>query len=256
MPGDCGTGIHCTHWQVGDASGYDPCVFRLIGFFVLAWLLAGLLGQLPVVGPYIQRTGCLGIWVAAMLLSWGVGRWGNFAFQARRDASAVKQALAVDTPTGHGKVGSLFLAQGRARKALPHLENAAEGEPEIAEWHYRLGLARLALGLHAEAHSALQACLELDGEHGYGGARMRMAEVFAQGGHHESALKALEIYERNHGPGPESAYRRGLSLRKLGQKDEAKRAFEEVPKLAQELARYQKQASTQWVLKARLASLF
>jgi tetratricopeptide (TPR) repeat protein len=231
-------------------------VARLIGFFVLVWLLASLLGHLPVVGPFFERTSCLGFWVSALLLSWGLGRLSQRAIAVRRDASEVKRQLAVDSPQGHGKVGAMFLAQGRAAKALPHLVQAAAGEPEMPEWHYRHGMALLQLGRLEEAHGPLKACLTIDPEHGYGGAQMGMAQVLGQAKQYPAALKALATYERNHGPIPESAFRRGMAHKNLGQKSEAQAAFEEVPKLAQETARYQKKTSNLWVLKAKLASLF
>ena len=66
---------------------------------------------------------------------------------------------------------------------------------------------------------------------------------------------ARERFERNHGPNPESAYRRGLALRQLGRKDDAARALAEVGDLAGKTVGFQKKGVWTWVLRAQLARI-
>jgi tetratricopeptide (TPR) repeat protein len=229
-------------------------VLRLVGFFVLAVLLASFLGKLPVIGPLFARTGCLGIWISAMLLSWAFTRYGERAFRVRRDRGQIRQLAAVKSPRTEGKLGALYLAQGRRAKALPHLREAAAGEPEVAEWHYRLGSAELLSRNHDAAIESLQRCVELEPEYAYGAAQLRLAEACADDGRPEEALEAIAVFERNHGPSPESAFRRGLAYKALGDKDAARAAFGEVSRLASEAARYQRKSAGLWTVRARLAS--
>jgi tetratricopeptide (TPR) repeat protein len=231
-------------------------MLRLIGFFVLAIVLANLLGHVPVIGGLFRHTGLIGIWITAIGLSLLFSHLGARALRIGRDRAELRRLEAVDSAYNHGKIGTLYLSQGRARKALSHLEQAVEGEPDSQEWLYRLGCAHIALGRHAEAVEPLRSCLDQDEEFAYGSAMMRLAEARAGSGEHEAALAVLEVQERNHGPSPESAYRRGASLKALGRKEEARAAFGEVFALARDSVRYQRREAGTWALRARFASLF
>ena len=228
---------------------------RLIGFFVLVFILSRVLGFLPIVGPFLDSS-CFGLWISALLLSWMLSRYGERAVRIRRDGVQIRQLVAVDTPHSNGKIGALLLAQGRTRKAIPHLERAAAGEPDVADWSYRLGCARFEAGDREGALTALRQCVELDEEHAYGVAQMRLAEALGATGHAADSLAALETFERNHGPSPESAFRRGVAHRAVGAKDEARAAFGEVSRLAAESAHYQRKSAGLWSLRARVAALF
>ena len=162
----------------------------------------------------------------------------------------------MDTPHNRGKLGSLILKQGRAARALPHLEEAVEGEPNVAEWAYQLGMAQVELGNYEEGQSSLRRALELDALIGFGKPWLRAAEASQALGDDNQALIQLQHFERNHGPSPESAFRRAQVYKKLGQTDKASAARKEVPLLAAELAKYQRNSSLQWVLRARFMGLF
>lgn len=231
-------------------------VLRLVAFFfaclVLLSLLRSVLGGVPVIG-WILNVPFLGFWVVAVGLSALLARLGRDALDRRKRAELVRSLGAVDTPHNMGKLGSLLLAQGRSRRALEYLDQAAEGEPQVAEWHYRRGQARFNLRQLGPALESLQRALELDDEHAYGAVRMLEARCLLGLGQPEVALEALEILERYHGPSPESAYRRGVVLRSLGRREEARVALDEVAELARTAARYQRRASAGWVWRARLA---
>ena len=229
---------------------------RLIAFFVLVLVLYSVLGYVPWIGPIFQRAGCFGVWVTAIALSWFLARYGERALRRGRDRAQMRQLEAVGSAYNHGKIGSLYLNQGRVRRAIEHLSQAVEGEPEVAEWHYRLGCAHLILRRREAAVEALQRAVAIDEEHAYGGAQMRLAEALAGCDRHEEAIAALETYERNHGPVPESAYRRGRSHERLGNKAEASAALDEVGSLARQSARYQRRTAGMWTFRAWLARLF
>jgi len=231
-------------------------VLRLVGFFVLVFALTFLLGKLPLIGGLFARTGCLGIWLTAIALSWAITKYGQRALRMRRDRAEIRRLSAVESPHNQGKLGTMFLAQGRARRALPHLRRAVEGEPEVAEWHYRLGCALLKVHEREEAAAALARCVAIHEEHAYGAAQLRLAESLTALGRLDEALETLGTFERNHGPSPESAYRRGRAHRLADRNEEARRAFGEVSALAAEAAQYQRRQAGLWTLRARLASLF
>lgn len=228
-------------------------MLRLAGFFALAVLFAAVLGHLPIVGPLFRSTGIFGVLIAATLLSAFFTRLGGRAVRNRKTRSQVRTLAAVDSAHNHGKIGALYLARGSARRALAHLKRAVEGEPAVAEWHYRLGIARLRTQNGRGALEALERCTELDPEHAYGAALMRQAEALQMLGRYRDALAVLATLERNHGPNPESAFRRGRAHRALGERDEARAAFQEVGSLARQATRYQRGQAGLWSLRARLA---
>jgi len=230
-----------------------PRVLRVIGFFLVALILATVLGQVPLIGPLFRSTGVFGILLASMLLSAVLTRVGERLLSARKLRSQVRGLALVGNAYNYGKLGALYMAHGRAREAREPLEKAVEGEPLVAEWRYRLGLAYLASREHERALGAFEACVRLEEEHAYGAAQMRRAECLQRLGRHEQALEALGVFERNHGPSPEAAYRRGQTLRALGRRTESRQAFGEVAELARRATRYQKRAATWWALRASLA---
>lgn len=230
-----------------------PRVLRVVGFFVLAVLLASVLGHVPLIGPFFRHTGLIGILLSAALLSAVLTRVGERLLSARRLRSELRVLAAVGNAHNHGKIGALYLVRGRTRAAREHLEEAVRGEPQVAEWQYRLGLARLGTREVAGALAAFEACVALEEEHAYGAAMMRRAECLQRLGRSADALAALERFERNHGPSPEAAYRRGLVLRKLGRRAEARASFAQVGELARRATRYQRRSAGWWALRASLA---
>ena len=231
-------------------------IARFVVFLFFALLLSQVLGALPIIGPLFARTGIFGVWIAAMLLSWLVTKYGQRAVVARRDRAELDRLEAVDSPYNHGKAGSVLLARGSAARALPHLETAAQGEPDSAEWQYRLGQALLMLRRPDDARRALERCVSIDEEHAYGAAMLRLAEALVAESEGERALEVLARAERNHGPSPESAYRKGQALRALGRKDEARKSFSEVSKLASNAPKFQRRDATAWATRAWLARMF
>ncbi len=229
---------------------------RLVVFVVLVLLLARLLTVVPWIGPFFARHGFLGIWVVAIVLSLVVTRYGARAVRIQRGRTELRRLEGVSTLVNHGKAGTLLLKQGRPRKAVPHLRAAAEGEPETAEWHYRLGAALLRTSRSAEAVEVLHRCVEIDQEHAYGAAQMRLARALRANGQPEAALEALGVFERNHGPSPESRFRRGRVLRLLGRREEARASYDEVGRLARQAARYQRREALGWRLRAALVRWF
>jgi tetratricopeptide (TPR) repeat protein len=229
-------------------------VLRLIGTILLVFLVMGVLRQVPVVGVFFQIP-LLGFFLAAFLVGLLADRLGTMARRRVVFQRAQRDLGGVDTPRNRGKLGSLLLSQGSHRAAIGHLRAAVEGEPESAEWAYRLGCALLGAGQTEDAAAALGGAIELDAGHAYGAPRLRRAEALTVCGRHEEAFTELECFERDYGPSAESAYRRGLALRGGGRKAEARAAFAEVSRLAASAVRYQKSEARLFALRAWAARL-
>jgi len=226
-------------------------VLRLLGYFALVFVVLHLLRFVPWIGG-LFAVPFLGFLAAAAIVSLVASHLASLAVTRRRVARLKHDLGATDTPHNRGKLGSLLVAEGRHRLAVPHLEAALAGEPASVEWRYRLGCALLAGGRTREAVEALSAAAALDEKHAYGALLLRLAQARLRAGDARGALEALDRRERNHGESPESLFRRGLALRALGRGEEARAAFAGVGQLARGAARFQRGEARWWALRAAL----
>lgn len=224
-------------------------MLRLALYFVVTLVVLGLLRHVPFVGALFQVP-LLGFWGAAILVALAASKLTAFSVDSARLRRQRTELGHVDTPRNQGKLGALLLVAGRARAAIPPLERAVQGEPDTLEWRYRLGLARLASGSAAGAALELEHVAERAEEYAYGGVQLALADAHQRSGAFAEALAAVATFERNHGPSPESAYRRGRALRALGQREESRRAFAEVGALASRAIGLQKDGARGWAFKA------
>lgn len=227
-------------------------MLRLLGFFVVVLLVLQVLRHVPLLGAVFQIP-FVGFWLAAVLVSAGGSKLAADWVDRRKQRALERQLGTVDTPHNLGKLGALLVAQRRYRRALDYLDRAIDGEPETAEWPYRKGIALIGLSRHAEAVEALEACTAINEDHAYGGAQLRLAQAQLAVGEAGAALAILERFELSHGKSPESAYRRGLSLKGLDRAQEARAALAEVSELARQVTGYQKRGAWKWVLRASWA---
>jgi len=228
-------------------------MLRLLGFFVLIMILMRVLQHVPVIGGLFH--GFIGFWVTAIGLVLLVNHYSKVALQRRRTNAQIRNLGNVDRPHNQGKLGSLLLAGGKPAQAVPHLEQAVEGEPDVAEWRFRLGVAQLALGRTEQAIAALGRAAEMDEEYGYGGVQLRLSEANLAADDTDQAPAHLDVFDRNHGPNPESAFRRGQALKKAGRRQEAGESFARVGELARGAARFQRREAQKWAFRATLARI-
>jgi hypothetical protein len=88
-------------------------VLPLVGFFLLTFAVLWILRQIPGLGA-IFGIPFLGFFLAAILVSALLARFGSQAVDKRRFRRAAVQFGTVETPHNQGKLGSLMLAAGRA----------------------------------------------------------------------------------------------------------------------------------------------
>lgn len=226
-------------------------MWRTIGFLLLVFGGLQLLRFVPWIGGLFH--GLLGFYLAAALVSLVVAWVSTRLVSRRRFRNRARDLGHVESPHNQGKLGSLLLAHGRAREAIPPLQRAASGEPAVVEWHYRLGLALLASREPQAARTALQRAFELAPEHAYGALQLALADASLRTGDATAALAALDRYERDYGPSAESAFRKGQVLRALGRKSEARASFANVHALASRAAKFERRNHRLWVIRALLS---
>ncbi len=211
---------------------------RLLGFFVVVLIGTSLLARVPIVGA-VFRIPFLGFWFTAILVSLAFAKLGAEAVDLRARKSLERGLGAVDTPHHKGKLGSLLLAQGKARRALPLLEEAATRDPASKEWRYRLALARFEARVAPDAVlEPLASLLAEDEEYAFGIPMLLSARARLRAGRPDRALENVHRFEHNHGPTPDSAILRGRLLKAAGQRDEAGAAFDEVAALLRTMPRH------------------
>jgi tetratricopeptide (TPR) repeat protein len=229
-------------------------VLRLVGFFIAVLVALEFLRHVPLIGA-IFRVPLLGFYLAAIVVAGLLSRYASAALDQRKQKALERQLGAVDTPHNKGKLGLLLLAQRRYAKAMPLLAEASHYEPESAELHYRFGSAALGANELEVAVRELEACTRIEEEHAYGSAMLRLAEAYSNAELNDNSRAAIDRFERNHGPSPESAFRRGLALRATGDGEGARKAFGEVSALSTQVSKFQKKGASGWVLRAWLARL-
>ena len=230
-------------------------MIRFLAYLGTIFVVMILLRFVPLVGGFF-RIPLFGFFAAAAIVSFVGRRWAEGALARHRLKALKRQLGGVETPHNMGKLGSVLEANGSYKAALPYLRLAVEGEPNTAEWHWRLGHCLLESGKAQEAVAVLMRAIELDEKLGYGVALMQLAEALRRIGDGERALVVLDRVERNHGPSPESAYRRGRLLRQMGRKDEGTRALAQVGELAHQAAAYQRTDNRKWVWRSIWARMF
>jgi len=233
---------------------FNPVV-RFLGYFLLVFAALFVLRELPILGG-IFRIPLLGFFLAAIVVSWGVARVGAALSARAKFTGQLRELGTVDTPQMRGKLGRLLLQSGRAREALEPLAEAAAADPQNVDWQFRLGCAHLATGEARAALPFLERAIDLNARHAYGGALLKLAEAQHLAGEGQAALAALDHYERLQGPTAESAFRRGLALKGLGAREEARAAFDTVAEHVRSAPRYQKAEARSWAARAVWARWF
>ena len=230
-------------------------MLRMVGFFALVLVVLQVLRHVPGIGA-LFRIPLLGFWGAAILVSVGLSWLANEGLRRRSLRNRLSSLGAVDTPHNQGKLGALLQSYGRTRRSLEPLARAVEGDPDVAEWPYRLGCAQIDQRRFGEAVASLERAAAIDEEHAYGKVLLRLSEALINEGRSGEALDVLARFERNHGPSPEQAYRQGRALAAAGRKDEARASYARVGELAASAARFQKREARGWALRAFFAQLF
>lgn len=226
-------------------------MLQLIGFFLASLLLLQLLRWLPGIGGLFQVP-LLGFFLACLIVSWVFSKLAHEWVERRRERRMEAQFQGLSTPHHAGKLGSLLLARGRARRARPHLERAVAGDEHSLEWRWKLAQAHFALRDYASALAAAQAVLDRDADYAYGEPLLLLARCQRRLGKPALTLEWLQRYEQSQGATPSAWYERGRALRALGRKQEARAAFAQVAKASATRVRWQRKDDRVWVLLAQL----
>lgn len=229
-------------------------MLRLIGFFLLVFVVMLVLREVPVIGAAFEIP-LFGFYLAAIVVSVVGARLAVRATDRARQRRLERELGNVDTPYNRGKLGLLLLQQGRSEAAVPHLEAALAADPESEEFRYRLALALIGAHDPTRAASLLGDLVATNEDYAYGGALLALSAARVEMGSGRAAIEAVDQFERSFGQTPESCYRRGRALRAVGDRTGSAHAFALIGSVASKLPAYQRRAAASWWLKAKLARI-
>lgn len=138
----------------------------------------------------------------------------------------------------------------RARETLESIGDVME---HSAEYWDDLGTALLFTGDKERGEQAMLRALDINPRVKYGEPYLRLAA--ANRSDAERALSYLEKLRDIHSSSCEAYYRMGLIYKELGNKAEAKRAFEEAVAIYASLPRYKRRQERSWALRSWAAKL-
>jgi|GEM_PF-1110489 len=227
---------------------------QLLLLFVGAWFFYRVLIAIPGLG-FLGAVPLLGFLVSLAIVSTLWRTVGERMVVARRRRSQIEGLGRVDTPHMRGKLGAALMDNGRARAAREPLEEAAAGEPEVAEWRWRLARLAADAGETARALELVRSVTGEDEEYAYGRALLLEARLLAATGDSAGAVDACERFARNHGDEPEGLFELGRVHAARGDRDAAKAAFARAATAVSEGARFKRRSDPWLGWKARLRSL-
>ena len=215
--------------------------------YYLFWMLIP--GLLALVS---RHPGALVVVVIALVLR----RWLPdpvlfFRYLAR--VSSLRGQIAANPQNAAAKreLAMIFLRKRRPRQAVPLVEQALERDPESAELHFLLGVARLESGDPERALESFGETVRLEEKHAYGEAYLRAGDAFLALGKLEQATQALSRYLEINRSSIEGMVKRARVLRRAGDAAGAKRSLEEAVETWGQVPSFLRRRQLGWYLRAR-----
>lgn len=119
--------------------------------------------------------------------------------------------------------GRSYLAMNSPEHALPFLAEAVRYAPEVADYHFWLGVAYWGLSEFEKERQSYRRAIASDPD--YVPAHLYLGHNYLDRGAWEKALEQYDRVLRSDPDNPAALYNRGLSLMKMGRREEEKRAW-------------------------------
>jgi tetratricopeptide (TPR) repeat protein len=138
-------------------------------------------------------------------------------FERNLEASTLNPADA----SAHYNLGLIYQQRGQYEEAKACFRRAVEIRPDEVDAHYQLGRIAREEGRLAEAISHFDAVVREHAEHSQSEVWREIGHTYFQAGQLEDARAALERFIAKRPSDAEGRYRYGLTLAKLGRREEA-----------------------------------
>ncbi|GAA4862094.1 hypothetical protein GCM10023310_46850 [Paenibacillus vulneris] len=173
--------------------------------------------------------------------------------QRARRLARLRQELSMNPHQTSSKLdmARLLMERSQYREASQLLEQISTVMEDSADVRAELGVCKLKLGSLEEGEQLLLEALELNPRVKYGEPYLRLAEAWADT-EPGKAIRYLETFGSVNSSSCEAYYRLGELYARLGQKEEARRAYRETVELYRGLPKYRRRFERRWAMLARL----
>lgn len=148
------------------------------------------------------------------------------------------------------EAGRILMERKQYREARELLRQVVEVMDDSADVRAELGICELKLGALEEGERLLLEALDMNPRVKYGEPYLRLAEAWAD----QNAARAigyLQQFAAIQSSSCEAYYRLGQLYDRLGQKEEARKAYRETVELYRGLPKYKRRHERKWALLAR-----
>lgn len=177
-------------------------------------------------------------------------------YRRSRRLARLKRELEQQPHNASGKLETarLYMEKGKYAEALPLLEQV-DSVYDSADIVYEKGLCKLKLGRLEEGRELILNSLEMNPRVKYGEPYLRLGEAFAES-QPDEAIRFLERFREVQSSSCEGLYKLGRIYDRLGEKEEAKRAYTEALHVYRGLPRYKRRDERRWAILAKRRQLF
>ncbi|XEC93347.1 tetratricopeptide repeat protein [Paenibacillus tarimensis] len=174
-------------------------------------------------------------------------------FRRRSRISKLRQQLLLNPNDLSAKqeISRLLIEQNKYREARKWLEPISDRMDHSAEYWDDLGTVLLHTGEPVKGEEAIRKALEINPRVKYGAPYLRLANIYADKDA-DQAIRLLDEFRSIHSSSCEAYYRLGDIYLRLGQMEQAGKAFEEAVQIYRSLPKYKKKEERRWALKSKL----
>lgn len=173
-------------------------------------------------------------------------------FKLNRRLSRLKQDLSIHSHNTSGKLEAarILIEKKRFAQAKAYLEQIIPIMGDSAEVLCELGLCHLKLGELEVGEQLMLRALSINPRVKYGEPYLRLGEAFLKADPGK-ALHYLESFRKEQSSSCQAYYLLGKLYNELGRKEDADRAFREIPEIYRVLPKYKRKQERRWVLLSR-----
>jgi tetratricopeptide (TPR) repeat protein len=177
-------------------------------------------------------------------------------FQLTQRLRRIRQELSLSPYNASLKLQAarILLEKRRYSDAMVLLDELIPVMNDSAEVWFEAGRCRLKLDELSLGESHILHALQLNPRVRYGEPYLRLGEAYVNVDQ-TKALHYLRQFQEIHSSSCEAYYRLGLVLEKIGQKEQAKQAYQEAITIYQSLPKYKRKSERRWAWLARRKKL-
>lgn len=153
--------------------------------------------------------------------------------------------------SAHYNLGLIYQQRGLYKEANASFARAVDIDPDEIDAHYQMGRIALREGRLPEAISHFDRAVRLNPDHSQSEVWREIGSTYFQAGQYDDARAAFERFVEKRGGDAEGRYRYGLTLHRLGRKEEAANQMQAVIEAVRTAPAYKYRAEKHWMREAQ-----